>query len=94
MSVAGISVLTSLGGVRHEHLYESISGRVIRSDELYSDPTATERLLGASMSILCTIATLSNPALDDYGVFDLLPVERLVVDEASQIDSFEFMVRS
>lgn len=36
---------------------------------------------------------LSNPALDEIGVFDLLPVERLVVDEASQIDTFEFMVR-
>ena len=35
---------------------------------------------------------LSNPALYEYGVFDYLPVERLVVDEASQIDTFEFMV--
>lgn len=43
--------------------------------------------------ILCTLSMLSNPALDEIGVFDLLPVERLVVDEASQIDTFEFMVR-
>ncbi len=35
---------------------------------------------------------MSNPALD--AVFHLIPVERLIVDEASQIDSFEFMVNN
>ena len=35
---------------------------------------------------------LSNPVLENSGVYRLVPVERLVVDEASQIDSFEFMV--
>ena len=37
---------------------------------------------------------LSNPALDHYGVFRVVPVERLIVDEASQIDAFEYMVRT
>ena len=36
---------------------------------------------------------LSNPALEHCGVFRVVPVERLIVDEASQIDAFEYMVR-
>ncbi|KAI0712798.1 P-loop containing nucleoside triphosphate hydrolase protein [Cerioporus squamosus] len=75
----------------HEHLYESIEERLIRSDELFSEHVDIERMLGGSTTILCTISTLSNPALDNCGVFYTAPVERLVVDEASQIDSFELM---
>ena len=37
-------------------------------------------------------ALASNPALDLYGIFRHVPVVRLIVDEASQIDTFEFMV--
>ena len=37
---------------------------------------------------------LSNPGLGSCGIYNLVTVERLVVDEASQIDSFEFMVSS
>ena len=79
---------------RHEHLYEAIQHRLIRSDDLFDDKVATERLLGSSSIILCTVSMLSNPALDTCGVYDLVPVENLVIDEASQIDSFEFMVRT
>jgi hypothetical protein len=35
---------------------------------------------------------LSNPILTDYGLLKLIPVRSLVVDEASQIDVFDFMV--
>ncbi|KAH9856811.1 hypothetical protein C2E23DRAFT_721458 [Lenzites betulinus] len=76
----------------HEHLYEEIEGRLIRSDSLCtSDPLETERKLGESKAVLCTISMLSNPGIENSGVFKLRPVERLVVDEASQIDTFEFM---
>jgi hypothetical protein len=34
----------------------------------------------------------SNPKLVECGLFDILPVNSLVIDEASQIDVFEFMV--
>ena len=78
---------------RHEHLYETIEERLIRSDDLFSDPVYTERRLSGATTILCTVAMLSNPALDSSAVFRFVPVERLIVDEASQIDSFEFMVR-
>jgi hypothetical protein len=42
--------------------------------------------------VLCTLSMLSNPKLLDCGLFSLLPVKSLVIDEASQIDVFEFMV--
>ncbi|KAH9888514.1 hypothetical protein C8Q73DRAFT_655707 [Cubamyces lactineus] len=75
----------------HEHLYEEIEERLIRSDELFADPMDAERKLAGAQVILCTIAMLSNPAIDRCGIFKLVPVERLIVDEASQIDTFEFM---
>ncbi|KAM5545226.1 hypothetical protein V8D89_001337 [Ganoderma adspersum] len=75
----------------HEHLYEAIEAHLIRSDEVFADRVVAERFLGGSTVILCTVSMLSNPALVDAGIYHLVPVERLVVDEASQIDSFEFM---
>ncbi|PIL29510.1 hypothetical protein GSI_08318 [Ganoderma sinense ZZ0214-1] len=75
----------------HEHLYETIEQHLIRSDDLIVDPVAAERFIGGSAVILCTVSMLSNPGLDSCGMYHLVPVERLVVDEASQIDSFEFM---
>lgn len=77
---------------RHEHIYEPLERYLIRSDDLFQNGAMVERLLLDSSVILCTLSMLSNPALDTCGVFDLVPVERLVVDEASQIDTFEFMV--
>ena len=35
---------------------------------------------------------LSNPNMESFGVFKRIPVERLIVDEASQIDTVEFLV--
>ncbi|KAL1940365.1 hypothetical protein VTO73DRAFT_8937 [Trametes versicolor] len=75
----------------HEHLYKKLEGRFVRSDELFADAADVERMLGSSSLILCTISMLSNPAIDNCGIFDVIPVERLIVDEASQIDTFEFM---
>lgn len=71
-----------------------IMERLIRSDELPEDVRALERTLGASCVILSTLSTLSNPGLDANGMFDCVPVERLVIDEASQINAFEYMVRA
>ena len=84
--------MISLRISRHEHLYESIEERLIRADELIADPVEAERKIGGSIIILCTVSMLSNPGLDNCGIYRLAPVERLIVDEASQIDSFEFMV--
>ncbi|KAM5545183.1 hypothetical protein V8D89_001294 [Ganoderma adspersum] len=74
----------------HEHLYEDLDNDLIRTDELgfAFDP---KNQIGTTKVMLCTLSTLSNPKLYEAGVFKYLPVERLVVDEASQIDTFEFM---
>lgn len=79
---------------RHEPLYEQVVRNVIRSDEFrIGDPGETQLMLGGSRVILCTLSMLSNPALLDCGVFNIIPLERLVIDEASQIEVFQYMVR-
>ena len=77
---------------RHQHLYTAIEKHLLRSDELPDDIRALEREIGSSRVILSTLSMLSNPALEQKGMFDLIPVERFVIDEASQINLFEFMV--
>ena len=66
---------------------------MIRSDEFPDNIFGMERALGGSSVILSTLNMLSSPALDANGTFTIVRVERLVVDEASQIKIFEFMVR-
>jgi hypothetical protein len=51
-----------------------------------------ERTIGGSPVALCTLSMLSNPILDDRRLYELVPMERLIVDESSQIDVGEFMV--
>ncbi|KAE9410148.1 hypothetical protein BT96DRAFT_470130 [Gymnopus androsaceus JB14] len=75
----------------HEHIYEKIQERLMRTDELPADRLAMSQVVGSSRVILSTLGLLSNPALDKNGTFDIIPVERLIVDEASQINVFEYM---
>lgn len=65
---------------------------VIRSDELPNSQNGVSRIFDDVTVVLCTVATLSNPKLNDCGLFRVIPVRSLVIDEASQIDVFEFMV--
>ncbi|KAI0644790.1 P-loop containing nucleoside triphosphate hydrolase protein, partial [Trametes meyenii] len=77
----------------HEHLYEgAVEHTLIRSDEL-NRPNGFDapRRIGDDQIILCTLAMLSSPALETQGIFKYRPVQRLVVDEASQIDTSEFL---
>lgn len=54
---------------------------------------AAERRVNGASVVLCTLGMLSNSALlDPAEFFTLVPMERLIIDEASQIDTFEFMV--
>ena len=76
---------------RHEHLYEGIEDDLIQTDD-FGHGFDPKNYLGTTKVVLCTLSMLSNTALYETGVFKYLPVERLVVDEASQIDTFEFMV--
>ena len=69
-----------------------IEDKVIRSDELPDTPGDVARVFGDVTVVLCTLSMLSNPKLEDCGLFHVIPVTALVIDEASQIDVFEFMV--
>lgn len=81
--------------VRHEHIYEKMKPHLLRTDDIVVDDLyALERLVGTKRVVLCTLSLLSNPILQDSGFFGLIPVERLIVDEASQLDVFEYMVSS
>ncbi|KIJ46585.1 hypothetical protein M422DRAFT_164892, partial [Sphaerobolus stellatus SS14] len=75
----------------HEHSYIEIETCVIRSDML--DGQSLDRLLGGSEIILTTLRMLSNLVLDKAEALFTIPMEKLVIDEASQINVFEYMVR-
>ena len=77
---------------RHEELYVGIENTIIRSDELPDVQSDVARMFGDITMVLCTLGMLSNPKLSNCGLFRTIPVRSLVIDEASQIDVFEFMV--
>ena len=85
-------ILLTISLLRHEHIYDKVERHLLRSDEFPQAPNDMERAIGGSPVILCTLSMLSNPILDDRRVYELVPLERLVIDEASQIDVGEFMV--
>ncbi len=87
-----LCILIHFSSYRHEHLYTKIEDRIFRGDELPENPKDLEIAIGTSTIILSTLSMLSNPALDQNGMFDLVPPRILVVDEASQINVFEYMV--
>ena len=75
-------------------MYEEVNDVVICSGKLKqkSGIAGTRRLFDEVTLVLSTLSMLSNPKLNDYGLLKLIPVRSLVVDEASQIDVFDFMV--
>lgn len=77
---------------RHEHLYGNVEGKLIRSDELPKTKLGMERVVSGVTVVLCTLSMMSNPALHDNGTFEVIPPKRLVIDESSQINVFEFLV--
>ncbi|KAF9054003.1 hypothetical protein BJ165DRAFT_1337423, partial [Panaeolus papilionaceus] len=76
----------------HEHLYEQLSKRTIRSDDLPKNLKQTRRLFKDIHIVLCTLSMLSSPVLSQCGVQTIVRLERLVIDEASQINAFEYLV--
>jgi hypothetical protein len=80
--------------LRHEELYSGIKDVVIRTDKIFEACEDVAILFRGITLVLCTLGTLSNPMLDECGLLDLIPMRSLVIDEASQIDVFEFMVTS
>jgi hypothetical protein len=91
--------LPAAEGRRHEHLYTELedNGLIIRSDDFSphgNSAVATERLFLDCTVVLCTISMLSNPMLAQANVFAVVPVDILVIDEASQINVSDYIVRA
>ena len=74
---------------RHEHLYEKIERNVIESSDFPRDLVATQRLLLGARVILCTLSMITNGRLGHFT--QLVPVERVIVDEASQIEVGQYL---
>ncbi|TRM58031.1 P-loop containing nucleoside triphosphate hydrolase protein [Schizophyllum amplum] len=76
----------------HESIYTAIEQKLIRSDEFPPDTGSLARFIGDARVILSTVSMLSNPKLEQLRMYnDVMPVERLVIDEASQINVFDYM---
>jgi hypothetical protein len=66
---------------------------LIRSDEFpRNDLYTVERVFGSARTVLCTLSMLSNPVLDTCRIFDVISIQTLIIDEASQINAFDYMV--
>ncbi|KZT63465.1 hypothetical protein DAEQUDRAFT_680352 [Daedalea quercina L-15889] len=75
----------------HEHLYKKIECNVICSDEFADSDIGTERLLLGSKVIICTLGLLSTQRLVASGYTRLVPVETVIIDEASQIELGDYL---
>ncbi|KAF7336716.1 Regulator of nonsense transcripts 1 [Mycena venus] len=73
----------------HEHLYEKINPRLIRSDSFIDDLVAAERQLEGSKVILCTLTMLSHPRIST--ITRIVPLQTVIVDEASQVEIGNFL---
>lgn len=75
----------------HEDIYTMIESYLLRSDQFPKDKTSLSQTLGATEIILCTLSMISHPLLKANGMFECVPIKRLIVDEASQINIFEYL---
>ncbi|EAU85577.1 hypothetical protein CC1G_06290 [Coprinopsis cinerea okayama7 len=73
----------------HEHLYQKVEHRMIRTDSLPKTAIEASRMVLGSRVILCTLTTLLNDKLSN--IARVVPVEALVVDEASQIEVGDYI---
>ncbi|KAL1663788.1 hypothetical protein GGF50DRAFT_56228 [Schizophyllum commune] len=68
----------------HEHLYEKIEHRLIRSDGFPETPNEAARLLGGARVVLCTLSALAVDRLQS--ITHVVSPQMVLVDEASQIE--------
>ena len=84
--------LTSIGRYpRHEHLYEVIRNNVIESGDFKQTIGDNERLVLGSRVILCTISMLSTARVMACGFTKIVPVQTVIIDEASQIEVGDYL---
>ncbi|KAG6896312.1 hypothetical protein C0992_009102 [Termitomyces sp. T32_za158] len=73
----------------HEHLYSKLNSNLIRSDDFPDDVVGSDRLLLGSRVILCTLSMLSHGKIRLFS--HIVPLETLIVDEASQIEVGDYL---
>lgn len=66
-------------------MYEAIEPHLVRSDAFTSDTAAMDRLLLGSRVMLCTVSMLANERMGT--ITRLVPVQTVIFDEASQIET-------
>ena len=64
---------------------------MISSDRFKDTELENERLLGGARVILCTISMLSGRKLVTHGFTTIVPVQTVIVDEASQIEVGDYL---
>ena len=75
---------------RHEHLYRRIEKNIIISDK-FSQPGFIYKALQGTQVILCTLSMISNQKLKLAGVTQKVPIENVIIDEASQIEVGQYV---
>jgi len=75
----------------HEHLYERIQENVLVSSNFTKGVVQTEQLLAGRRVVLCTMSMLSNARIRSTGITQIVPIEVLIVDEASQIEVGDYL---
>ncbi|KAF9787499.1 P-loop containing nucleoside triphosphate hydrolase protein [Thelephora terrestris] len=75
----------------HEHLYEVIVKNTIQSGQFQKSIVDNETLLKGARVILCTISMLSGNKVMNCGFTTLVPVQTVIVDEASQIEAGDYL---
>ncbi|KAL1739792.1 P-loop containing nucleoside triphosphate hydrolase protein, partial [Schizophyllum fasciatum] len=73
----------------HEHLYQQIEHRVIRSDKFPEERIEAERMVQGARVMLCTLSCLSVARI--VCITDVVPLQTVLVDEASQIEVGDFV---
>ena len=68
-------------------MYEIIRDNTIDSGNFGGTTPENERLLLGCRVILCTISMLSSKRLTTVGITEVVPVQTVIIDEASQIEA-------
>lgn len=77
---------------RHDHLYTQIKNQVICSDDFEPDLVKTKEALGDARVVLCTLRMLASGRMAATGFPEHVPVETLIVDEASQVEIGDYLI--
>jgi len=64
---------------------------MIQSGDFDSTVVGNERLILGTRVILCTISMLSAQRVMDCGFTKLVPVQTIIIDEASQIEAGDYL---